>query len=948
MLNHIFSHLAPSCLAASAAVSLRFNELITSPHAWRAAFLRYFPGQDHRLGRQNKFPRNHPGLLTKNRSFTRLTTYATWKSEYVFRTRLLSCIRRVKRHKRFLLSDRPRLYTQPGILYDSELSTAITHMHALFGSEFDQKALSFTHASAYTGTLSRSNPLSGEIESSNCSEPLSTLTEFNMRFPGIEMYGMGLSAIVGNPNVMDVSSMYGMVVGEGFPGGEIYHRSPHNKHVTTFSNADLSYAPQLGIPRMSIVSETISSIWISKTSNVPSISGGMVVMMSGSSAGILSTYGLQRKSLHRNSRAAYEITSRCVLSPGVPIVAIEADEHFTPSRLTQNRIWAIALNALGEVFYLTKFPMRHVHVQVHASTQTQEDAWLNGRTVQWNLVEPSRRVANYDSSLEVDKSYSPRSSWDGMCLNKRQLVAECHEIEQFLSKIPADFRRDCLGWNMKRTVLVDFAGNGENYAGEGIIVFNSCNELQNLSSIRKYSRRKGTQSQLRKPSSLVSFFSKVLLLANELKALSAENSNDSASFLNEDWITSTFSMGKCKTVDITATAIDISNYALATMDEDPALEPESSGVSSSSIRCISEDLQPISNLPGQRGRFVAAGTSSGTILIWDVRTPDVLATGAIQKIEPIRVIQTGSPQISALALTALYVVHGGSDGLVQAWDPLASQVEPLRTIKSRSNKAIRRDRQNLRQRINLGRRFTAVSAIQLDPDPMTLRGVAACGFNLKYWSYNDWSIGKGKDSKRKRNRPLRQTNDSFASTNKVEMKAYIISEKQEHEEDEANLRKEKNRLMNRFGTDLGSEEEMLAYATMLSRETLPQSSLPNQSDDEIANATYFDNWSGTSTSFVDSSEINDNLSNGNGDDDDLAIAIQRSLLLEDSPPTMVTRNNGFSNSNLTPSANNASAYSSTFDSQSNQSSGNVTSPQDISETEQAEIDLVLQLSLNEL
>lgn len=412
-------------------------------------------------------------------------------------------------------------------------------------------------------------------------------------------------------------------------------------------------------------------------------------------------------------------------------------------------------------------------------------------------------------------------------------------------------------------------------------------------------------------------------------------------------------MGRHKAVEITATAIDLSNYALATVDEDPALERETSMLLSSSIRHSAEELQPISNLPGQRGRFVAAGTSSGAIIIWDIRTPDFTTAGTVQKIEPIRVIQTGSPQVTSLALTALYVVHGGSDGLVQAWDPLASQVEPLRTIKSRSNKADRRDRQNLRYRINLGRRFTAVSAIQLDPDPMTLRGVAACGFNLKYWSYNDWGSGKDKDSKRKRNRPLRQSNDSFASTNKVEMKAYINSEKREHEEDEASLRKERSRLVNRFGTDLGSEEEMLAYATMLSRETLPQSSPPNQRDDEIANATYFDKWSSTSDTFDDSSEINEqsglkyDLSDGNIDDD-LAIAIQRSLISEETPAAMSSRNNGLSNESLEPPAEVVSNYISTSLSQPIHSSDCTKSRNVISEAEQAEIDLAVQLSLSNL
>ena len=413
-------------------------------------------------------------------------------------------------------------------------------------------------------------------------------------------------------------------------------------------------------------------------------------------------------------------------------------------------------------------------------------------------------------------------------------------------------------------------------------------------------------------------------------------------------------MGKSKTIEITATAIDISKYAFVTVDEDPALEPETSVPSSSNIRCNSEGLQPLSKLPGQRGRFIAAGTSSGSIIIWDIRTPNVLATDTVQKIEPIRIIQTGSPQITSLALTALYIVHGGSDGLLQAWDPLASQLEPLRTVKSRSNKADRRDRQNLRQRINMGRRFTAVSAIQLDPDPMTLRGVAACGFNLKYWSYNDWSSGKGKGGKYKRNRPLRQTNDSFVSTNKVEMKAYITSEKREHEEDEANLQMERNRFINRYGTDLGSEEEMLAYATMLSRETLPQSPPQTQSDDGITNTTYFDNWSSTSATVDDSSEINEQFvprydpSDYNGDDDDLAIAIRRSLLSEGSPPATILRNDRLSNSNLIPSAENVTVNTSTSVSQRSQNPDYAKPHQDISETEQAEIDLAVQLSLSEL
>jgi len=54
--------------------------------------------------------------------------------------------------------------------------------------------------------------------------------------------------------------------------------------------------------------------------------------------------------------------------------------------------------------------------------------------------------------------------------------------------------------------------------------------------------------------------------------------------------------------------------------------------------------------------------------VWDVRhrlreTPKV-----VNSVSPLRVISTESPQVSCLAVTSLFLVHGGNDGLVQAWD----------------------------------------------------------------------------------------------------------------------------------------------------------------------------------------------------------------------------------------------------------------------------------------
>src|SRR5690606_9054473 len=97
-----------------------------------------------------------------------------------------------------------------------------------------------------------------------------------------------------------------------------------------------------------------------------------------------------------------------------------------------------------------------------------------------------------------------------------------------------------------------------------------------------------------------------------------------------------------------------------------------------------------SDIPGQRARFMAVGTATGVVYIFDIRAAASRNPELINSIPPIRVIYTDSPQISSLALTSLYVVHGGNDGLVQAWDPLASSTQPIRTLNSRFSSRARR------------------------------------------------------------------------------------------------------------------------------------------------------------------------------------------------------------------------------------------------------------------
>ena len=188
-----------------------------------------------------------------------------------------------------------------------------------------------------------------------------------------------------------------------------------------------------------------------------------------------------------------------------------------------------------------------------------------------------------------------------------------------------------------------------------------------------------------------------------------------------------------------------------------------------------------SEIPGHRGRFLAIGTTAGIVCLWDMRgnvSPD---PDAINVVTPIRMIYTDSPQISSLALTSLYLVHGGNDGLVQAWDPLASTTQPIRTLNSRfSSRARRRLVQAQASVQGVGNNYYAASTIVLDPDPTALRGMVSLGTHLRYWSYSSTSADAYKSTKRRQlnRRSERGSNGAandqkFSHTGRGALKDYI-------------------------------------------------------------------------------------------------------------------------------------------------------------------------------
>ncbi|RMY74115.1 hypothetical protein D0862_14174 [Hortaea werneckii] len=895
VLTHALAHLAPADLTSVASVSKRFHELVTGPHAWRSAFAHYFPGPDTMQADlvngedEERMAQQQAVVRSERRAFTRLSALASWRSEYINRTRLL---RSLARGKPVQVASGPSSSSrnggaggqshtaQPTIMYNSQLFTTINHLHATFaggatggggGSSGNKKLPRFIHGADDTGTATTSDPGAGKVDSWGQSDP-QFFVQFADRFPGDSQYGLGPGEVVGAPNVMDVSQPYGLVYGEGSPGGMAYYRAAEEMRGRFLMFSSAMSVPEIGIPRLQSATEAMTSIWIAKSGTIPSLTEGLIGMMTGSSLGVVNAYSLGSTGNGGTSNRDHrflrgETTARWVLSPGVPIISIAVDPEYSLSRQAQNRIWAVALNALGEVFYLTKFPKRPALDRAVPMDDelAERTAWLTGRSVYWNLVEPSRRIAKADPYAEAgaDGSYSPRSSWNGMCLSPEQIRAETLEIEAFARKKPKDFRAVCSSWDMRRRLEVDFAGDDGNNAGENVVVVECGLEEDGMSTaaVQRFTRCRfqeggGTGGSVTPPSmtsGTTGVSSEPSLFGGGTSPPAAPVSAPSLDRLegalpaddfggsmtprpmSEEWRTSKMTFGGLKKVQILATTIDNSTFATQTCSEDPLLGFSGrSATSSPSLTPLSPSERASGNdpvdVPGQRARLFAIGTKTGSVLVWNIRAPYPKAAETTNTIDPVRIIYTDSPQISCLAMSALYLVHGGSDGLVQAWDPLGSSLQPIRTMNSRfSARARRRLAQAQASPQGVGINLFAAGAICLDPDPTVLRGMVSLGINLLYWSFSSSAADQYRSSaKRRLRRSERGSNNvtgsggpGFSTATRNNLKDYIAHEQNELELEKVQRTREHQRFVGRYGTEFldGSEEEQMAYVAMISQES---------------------------------------------------------------------------------------------------------------------------------
>jgi F-box associated protein len=874
ILVHTFSHLDPATVSSVSLVCKLFYNLVTAPDAWRSAFARYFPGSSVLREKRPKDESVRERIRSSRRLFTRLTAEGRWRDEYVFRGHLLRSLEK----GRPLLSKSPSKssrgdHTQPIgaiTLNEGSLKTAITNIDVSFETEGLGNGYNIIMGSWYTGEprLTDSN-VAAEVALGD--QRLGQFRHFSNLFPTDLMYGLGSGRLIGCENRMDVSRSYGTILGGGYPGGLIWLRGltaytdfllrPCDTAIRHF----LQEHRTLGIPDMMSSRESVTAVWIAKSDAVPSLSEGMVGVLTGTSLGIVSAYSLGMQGMRDRHIKMGELTARWVLSPGVPIIALAIDNEHSLKRQAQNRIWAIALNALGEVFYLTKFPKRS-RLDFPSQVTAEANAWLAGRTVYWNLVEPTRRAArmNYDDDT-ADNAYSPRSSWNGMCLSENQIKGETIELERYFAETPADFRQMCHGWDMQRLLQVDFAGDDENFAGEAVVVATSGYGDGTSAEARRYVRCKvgddraqrsastsGHSTPRPAESSQMSIFGPPADLSSPAPASDLTSSSIHRGFETssehpgpqEEWRTSVLAASNMLPVHYTIATLDCSRYALTTTSEDSFFAPDEDSSDSGSSNGGTM-LPDVSLMPGQRARFFALGTDTGAIYIWDVRRSIPRSNLPASPVLPVREIYTESPAITSLALTSLYLVHGGSDGLVQAWDPLASRTDPIRTISGRPTGRFRRAILRSQATAISNRGFPtqvgynqfAAGTIALDSDPTSLRGIVTIGSLVRAWSFRSNNIERRLMPRAGRTkRRLRRTSDrnpGLASNRHVSGPVahahHIRRELADMKREQKALDAKKKHLEKRFGVGTLGEQEALELAMLLSSESFEVESSKNTS-----------------------------------------------------------------------------------------------------------------------
>jgi hypothetical protein len=427
-------------------------------------------------------------------------------------------------------------------------------------------------------------------------------------------------------------------------------------------------------------------------------------------------------------------------------------------------------------------------------------------------------------------------------LSESQIHAETAEITKFLRRRPIEFRQDCIGWDMQRMIDVDFAGDDGNFAGEAIFVVTNSSEINSRASsgARRYVRTKSSKAHgpmagssskpstpraaSPAPTAHNSIFGPGLITDKEDNSTAIDVSIIGGLF--EEWWTSELRMKSH--LQVACIAMDCSTIANMTLSEDPIITANgnSANSSGSSSPLGSYDTVPnVDSIPGQRARFVAVGTTMGFIYIWNLRAPLPRSQGYSHVVEPIRIIDAGTRNtgVTCLAMNSLVVVHGDNEGLVQAWDPLASQSSPIRTISSPFTGRVRRKVLEAEATSDHDHSLFGAGAIVLDPDSTNLRGVVSIGTHVKHWHFraddvNGLGSRGGKRRRRKESRSGNSHSGTPTAVSRGGIAGFIEDEMRELTDERKRESKERQRLQQRFGVGMLGEEEELQLALLMSEE----------------------------------------------------------------------------------------------------------------------------------
>ncbi|EPX71013.1 F-box protein Pof10 [Schizosaccharomyces octosporus yFS286] len=205
---------------------------------------------------------------------------------------------------------------------------------------------------------------------------------------------------------------------------------------------------------------------------------------------------------------------------------------------------------------------------------------------------------------------------------------------------------------------------------------------------------------------------------------------------------------------------------------------------------------------GNNARLLSVGDDNGNVYIVNSRFKEF--RHPVLKTIPVFL---GSP-ISDLYINEAVIVVGSSTGFSAIYDVISGNL--LRNLSGARNPA-RRD---------------AVRCIVLDSNPMSLKGVLSLGKHVKAWSYVVPKVHMNKRSRIVAPPKPMTTWDSPSrvgeyTKNEVEREIMLglnqIAEERQEKQEKLELQRKLARHLNEGLADL-SEEELLAYATMLSEE----------------------------------------------------------------------------------------------------------------------------------